>query len=200
MSWVTFDNLKRFFEGLKTKPLVFSGDINFNGTTKYKNNELATKTDLSSVSVTVDNKLSSSSVNPVQNKIIKDALDKKANLSDISNISGITESKLEGTGYVKFGNRLVAQWGKTGEIIFYDSDYATPRDLGNQVVALPVPVKSLFYVNFTYKETASSGRAYQVTACLKELATQSFTVSFSSSQDGGGPTKVQPYYFALGTT
>ena len=47
MSLVTFDNLKQFFEGLKTKPLVFSGDINFNGTTKYKNNELATKTDLS---------------------------------------------------------------------------------------------------------------------------------------------------------
>ena len=46
MSLVTFENLKRFFEGLKTKPLVFSGDINFNGATKYKNNELATKTDI----------------------------------------------------------------------------------------------------------------------------------------------------------
>lgn len=46
MSLVTFDNLKRFFEGLKTKPLVFSGDISFNGTTKYKNKELATKADI----------------------------------------------------------------------------------------------------------------------------------------------------------
>ena len=78
MSLVTFDNLKRFLEGLKTKPLVFSGDISFNGTTKYKNNELATKADLSKIQKTLifDTVPTEGSTNPVTSDGIKTALDK----------------------------------------------------------------------------------------------------------------------------
>ena len=51
---------------------------------------------LSDTQVTVDSALSSTSTNPVQNKVIKSALDNKANVSDIPDVSGFaTKSELQ---------------------------------------------------------------------------------------------------------
>lgn len=83
MSWIKLDQLKRFLSDLKSNNLTFTGAVNFNGTTKYKGNEVATKADIKSggSSVTVDSELSSTSENPVQNKVINSALEKKAPLT-----------------------------------------------------------------------------------------------------------------------
>lgn len=76
MSWITFDNLKRFWKGIRTNPVTFTGEIDLQNTTRYKGKEIATKNDIPG-SITVDSELSSTSTNPVQNKIIKYNLDSK---------------------------------------------------------------------------------------------------------------------------
>lgn len=81
MSWITFDNLKRFWKGIRTNPVTFTGEIDLQNTTRYKGEEIATKNDIPR-SITVDSELSSTSTNPVQNKIIKRELDKKWNTDD----------------------------------------------------------------------------------------------------------------------
>lgn len=43
MSWITLDNLKRFWKGIRTNPVTFTGEIDFQNTTRYKGNEIATK-------------------------------------------------------------------------------------------------------------------------------------------------------------
>nr|DAG80584.1 MAG TPA: hypothetical protein [Caudoviricetes sp.] len=73
MSWITLDNLKRFWKNVKTNPITFSGEINLQNTTRYKGQEIATKADVAAGSnkITVDSALSDTSTNPVQNKVIK---------------------------------------------------------------------------------------------------------------------------------
>ena len=68
----------------------------------------------------------------------------------------------------------------------------------NQTITLPLKVKTLFYVDFTYKEIAHGNRDYMLSAVLNGLTSTDFSVSFVSAQDGGSNTNVQPYYFALG--
>lgn len=46
MSWITLDNLKRFWKGLRTNPITFTGEIDLQNTTRYKGNEIATKADV----------------------------------------------------------------------------------------------------------------------------------------------------------
>jgi hypothetical protein len=70
MSWITFDNLKRFWKGIRTNPVTFTGEIDLQNTTRYKGKEIATKADITDNSITVDNALSGTSTNPVQNKVI----------------------------------------------------------------------------------------------------------------------------------
>ena len=79
MSWITFDNLKRFWKNVRTNPITFTGEVDLQNTTKYKGKEIATKADVEAggTSITVDNALSATSTNPVQNKVIKTELDKK---------------------------------------------------------------------------------------------------------------------------
>lgn len=70
MSWITFDNLKRFWKNVRTNPITFTGEVDLQNTTKYKGKEIATKADITDNSITVDNALSNTSTNPVQNKVI----------------------------------------------------------------------------------------------------------------------------------
>lgn len=46
MPWITLDNLKRFWKGLRTTPITFTGEIDLQNTTRYKGNEIATKADV----------------------------------------------------------------------------------------------------------------------------------------------------------
>lgn len=43
MLWITLDNLKRFWKSIRTNPVTFTGEIDFQNTTRYKGNEIATK-------------------------------------------------------------------------------------------------------------------------------------------------------------
>ena len=72
MLWITLDNLKRFWRGLRTHPITFTGEIDLQNTTRYKGHEIATKDDIAANDnkITVDSALSSTSTNPVQNKVI----------------------------------------------------------------------------------------------------------------------------------
>lgn len=47
MSWITFDNLKRFWKNVRTNPITFTGEVDLQNTTRYKGNEIATKADVS---------------------------------------------------------------------------------------------------------------------------------------------------------
>lgn len=95
---VTHNGADEFNGGVKvnTKPLEINGGVKvnttkaefnapvaFTGTTTYKGNELATKADVSSggSNITVDAALSDTSTNPVQNKVIKEALGNVLNTS-----------------------------------------------------------------------------------------------------------------------
>lgn len=79
MSWITFDNLKRFWKNVRINPITFTGEVDLQNTTRYKGKEIATKADVEAggSNITVDDALSDTSTNPVQNKVIKNALDKK---------------------------------------------------------------------------------------------------------------------------
>lgn len=83
MSWITLDNLKRFWKGIRTNPVTFTGEIDLQNTTRYKGKEIATKADVEAggSNITVDDALSVTSTNPVQNKVVKTELDKKAPLT-----------------------------------------------------------------------------------------------------------------------
>lgn len=95
MSWISTNNLRRFADNLFHGKLSFSGNVthngavefnggvkvntvkaeftapvSFTGTATYKNNEIATKADITDNSITVDDALSDTSTNPVQNKVI----------------------------------------------------------------------------------------------------------------------------------
>lgn len=95
MSWISTNNLRRFADNLFHGKLSFSGNVthngavefnggvkvntikaeftapvSFTGTATYKNNEIATKADITDNSITVDDALSGTSTNPVQNKVI----------------------------------------------------------------------------------------------------------------------------------
>lgn len=76
MSWITFDNLKRFWKGIRTNPVTFTGEIDLQNTTRYKGKEIATKNDIPG-SITVDSEFSSTSTNPVQNRVVTAALNEK---------------------------------------------------------------------------------------------------------------------------
>lgn len=43
MSWITFDNLKRFWKNVRTNPITFTGEVDLQNTTRYKGKEIATK-------------------------------------------------------------------------------------------------------------------------------------------------------------
>ena len=110
MSWISTNNLRRFADKLfhgnlsfggsvthngattfnggvkvNTTKAEFAAPVSFTGTTTYKGNEIATKADVSAVgsNITVDGVLSATSTNPVQNKVIKTELDKKAPLNAV---------------------------------------------------------------------------------------------------------------------
>lgn len=95
MSWISTNNLRRFADNLFHGKLSFSGNVthngavefnggvkvntvkaeftapvSFTGTATYKNNEIATKADITDNNITVDDALSGTSTNPVQNKVI----------------------------------------------------------------------------------------------------------------------------------
>lgn len=78
---------------------------------------------LPNTSITVDNALSSSSINPVQNKVISDALNTKLSLS------GGTM-----TGDVILKNRLVINDGVTSRAIVYAYDDGDSANYGSEVV------------------------------------------------------------------
>ena len=100
MSWISTNNLRRFADNLFHGKLSFSGNVihngavefnggvkvntvkaeftapvSFTGTATYKNNEIATKADITDNSITVDKVLSYTSTNPVQNKVISRRFD-----------------------------------------------------------------------------------------------------------------------------
>lgn len=94
---VTHNGADEFNGGVKvnTKPLEINGGVkvnttkaefnspvSLNQTTTYKGNEIATKADVSSGgSISVDKVLTDTSTNPVQNKVIKKALDDKLSIT-----------------------------------------------------------------------------------------------------------------------
>lgn len=77
MSWITFDNLKRFWKGIRTNPVTFTGEIDLQNTTRYKGKEIATKADITTNSITIDDALSNISANPVQNRVVTAVLNEK---------------------------------------------------------------------------------------------------------------------------
>lgn len=117
MSWISTNNLRRFADKLfhgnlsfgggvthngattfnggvkvNTTKAEFAAPVSFTGTTTYKGNEIATKADISGGTggITVDNALSDTSTNPVQNKVVKGELDKKLSASSPCGTSTIT--------------------------------------------------------------------------------------------------------------
>lgn len=54
MSWITFDNLKRFWKGIRTNPVTFTGEIDLQNTTRYKGKEIATKADITDIAGQLD--------------------------------------------------------------------------------------------------------------------------------------------------
>lgn len=100
MSWISTNNLRRFADNLFHGKLSFSGNVTHNGavefnggikvntvkaeftapvsfagTVTYENNEIATKADVAANSITVDDALSRTSTNPVQNRVIAKKFD-----------------------------------------------------------------------------------------------------------------------------
>ena len=103
MSWISTNNLRRFADKLfhgnlsfggsvthngattfnggvkvNTTKAEFAAPVSFTGTTTYKGNEIATKADIvaGGGNITVDDTLSDTSTNPVQNKVITERLNK----------------------------------------------------------------------------------------------------------------------------
>lgn len=85
MSWITLDNLKRFWKGIRTNPVTFTGEIDLQNTTRYKGKEIATKADVEAggSNITVDDALSNTSTNPVQNKVINGKFDRCIDYTEI---------------------------------------------------------------------------------------------------------------------
>lgn len=107
MSWISTNNLRRFADNLFHGKLSFSGNVthngavefnggvkvntvkaeftapvSFTGTATYKNNEIATKADITDNSITVDDALSGTSTNPVQNKVINSKFNRCIDYTD----------------------------------------------------------------------------------------------------------------------
>ena len=84
MSWITFDNLKRFWKNVRTNPITFTGEVDLQNTTKYKGKEIATKADITGggSNITVDSALSDTSTNPVQNKVINSKFNRCIDYTD----------------------------------------------------------------------------------------------------------------------
>lgn len=119
MSWISTNNLRRFADKLFHGKLSFSGNVTHNGavefnggikvntvkaeftapvsfagTVTYKNNEIATKADVAANSITVDDALSRTSTNPVQNKVIAEKIDRCIDYTGIYDIA--EETTLDG--------------------------------------------------------------------------------------------------------
>lgn len=109
---VTHNGADEFNGGVKvnTKPLEvnggvkvnttkaeFNAPVSLNQTTTYKGSEIATKGDVSSGSnITVDDALSATSTNPVQNKVVSGALNEK-----LSTDGGMVNGNVRVLGNVK---------------------------------------------------------------------------------------------------
>lgn len=109
---VTHNGADEFNGGVKvnTKPLEINGGVkvnttkaefnapvSLNQTTTYKGSEIATKGDVSSGSnITVDDALSATSTNPVQNKVVNGALNKK-----LSTDGGMVNGNVSVLGNIK---------------------------------------------------------------------------------------------------
>lgn len=118
---VTHNGADEFNGGVKvnTKPLEINGGVKvnttkaefnapvaFTGTTTYKGSEIATKSDVSSGgSITVDDTLSDTSTNPVQNKVINSALKKKLDSSGFA-YERVQNTSASGTATKYFTNRV----------------------------------------------------------------------------------------------
>lgn len=112
MSWISTNNLRRFADNLFHGKLSFSGNVTHNGavefnggikvntvkaeftapvsfagTVTYKNNEIATKADVAANSITVDDALSITSTNPVQNRVIAKKFDRCIDYTEIYDIA-----------------------------------------------------------------------------------------------------------------
>lgn len=144
MSWITFDNLKRFWKNVRTNPITFTGEVDLQNTTRYKGNEIATKADVSAGgnNITVDNKLSDTSTNPVQNKIIKEALDGKLSCIDPYTDRGvlsyedneIVQTRKSGNASLTIRNKT--EEGKYTSYLRFNSDglhFCTQRELDSDI-------------------------------------------------------------------
>ena len=142
MSWISTNNLRRFADNLFHGKLSFSGNVthngavefnggvkvntvkaeftapvSFTGTATYKNNEIATKADIvAGGGITVDDALSSTSTNPVQNKVIKGALD---NVLSISSPNGSSHVVWDGSNRLTVTNMTDTDLGSS---VVIDSD------------------------------------------------------------------------------
>lgn len=110
------DNIAAILDGTQVVPKAQSDAAGRNIQTTY-----ATKSEVAAVQVTVDSALSNTSENPVQNKVVKEALDGKADTSDIPDIPDIPEPTSADAGKVLAvnsagnGYELVEQSGGTIE-------------------------------------------------------------------------------------
>lgn len=127
MSWISTNNLRRFADNLFHGKLSFSGNVthngavefnggikantvkaeftapvSFTGTATYKNNEIATKADITDNSITVDDALSGTSTNPVQNKVINSKFNRCIDYTDVLAEAG--ESQF-GSGWLPMVNQ-----------------------------------------------------------------------------------------------
>lgn len=110
----------------------------------------------SSPTTQLDDELSSTSINAVQNKVISDALDEKAGLEDNNNFSGnnvFTGSNTFGNGLVNIDNNgltiratqgtlLTTNLGKH-QMLYHGSELATKDDLKNAGSSSSIDEQSL---------------------------------------------------------
>lgn len=151
MSWITFDNLKRFWKGIRTNPVTFTGEIDLQNTTRYKGKEIATKADVEAggSNITVDDALSDTSTNPVQNKVINAALNTKAGMYALESGYGILVIGVRDTesdySYLGFGAAFLDR--NNAAPVFIQGDYIT-------ILATEDYVKSAIAAIASYDDTA----------------------------------------------
>lgn len=107
----------------------------------YKGEELATKADINSV--TVDTALSNTSTNPVQNKIVKAALDDKVTSDDLNNMASTLEDNFSTALVKKVDSSILEKsyktWAETQEYV----DHSGTTIIGN-IKPIPIPVNDKY--------------------------------------------------------
>lgn len=142
-----------------TNDVGFITDSTNSLTNYYKKTETYTKTEVDNLipsSITVDSSLSDSSENPVQNKIVKGAIDAKADLTTVGSLSSLTTT--DKSSIVNAINEVKSSAG-SGDMrkSVYDTNdngiVDNAEKVNNHTVAIDVPANAVF-TDTVYDDTA----------------------------------------------